>query len=71
MSKVFRLGWGDLSKGFILAIITAVVAYFTTPESLGSPDWPYILKIALTAGFSYLAKNFISTEDGKVLGRWG
>lgn len=70
-SGLFRLNFRDLSKGLVLAVISAVVAYFTSPESLNSPDWNYILKIALIAGFSYISKNFISDSDGRVLGRIG
>ena len=68
---LFKLGWADLAKGFVMAVIAAVIAYFTDASALSAPDWNYILKLSLTAGFSYLAKNFISTSDGKVLGRVG
>jgi hypothetical protein len=35
----------------------------------GAGDWGMILNLALTAFAGYLAKNFISDENGKAFGR--
>ena len=72
-SGFLKLNLKDLSKGLTVAILAAVFSLLAT--ALNAPgfsfatfNWGEILKIALMTGFSYLGKNLISTEDGKVLG---
>jgi len=68
LSTLFKLNSQDLVKGLIVAILTALIAYLGDLTTLLSADPTLILKIAITAGISYLLKNFISDENGKVLG---
>jgi len=68
LSTLFKLNSQDFVKGLIVAILTALIAYLGDLTTLLSADPTLILKIAITAGISYLLKNFISDENGKVLG---
>lgn len=71
-SGIFKLNGSDLVKGLVMAIIGALISYFTAPSvDFATIDWGYILKIALITGFSYLGKNLISDSDGKILGHIG
>lgn len=75
-SNFLRLNVRDIAKGFALAIITVVIGAIQQALSehgfdFGAYDWPVIVNVAITAGVAYLAKNLISTEDGKVLGSIG
>ena len=64
MSSFFKLDSKDLIKGLIVAVVTGVFgALSTTPL-----DWGLVAHMAIAAGAAYLAKNLLTTEDGKVLG---
>lgn len=70
MSNMFKLNTSDFAKGLIVAVLAAVVAALA--EALKMPnfdflayDWTTLLNVALTAGLAYLAKNFLTTADGK------
>lgn len=80
MSEMFKLNVGDLSKGLVTAVFAGVIvalagAVQAPGFDLFSADWASIGKVAFNAGFvtlvAYLGKNFLSTADGKVLGRIG
>lgn len=66
-----QLGWKDLLKGFILAVITIVLTGVMTSLSTGAlPDLPTIKTLALTglaAGLSYLIKNALTNSNDKFL----
>lgn len=65
-AKFLQLGWKDVLKGMIVAVLTAVVTVlYTTIQSGGlSFDWALIGKTAAIAALSYLLKNvFTNSED--------
>lgn len=75
-SGIFRLGWADLVRGLVLAILTAVLTSCQQAISEGSLDptawnWKAIGGVALAAVVAYLLKNLVSDADGKVLGKIG
>ncbi|KKM81320.1 hypothetical protein LCGC14_1331040 [marine sediment metagenome] len=75
-SSFFKLNTKDLIKGLSIAVITVVIgavqqALTQHGFDFGAYDWPTIVNVAITAGVAYLAKNLLSTEDGKVLGSIG
>ena len=72
MSGIFKLNTQDLIKGLVVSVIGAVVGYFGNPSlDFATIDWNYILHVALSTGIAYLAKNLLTDDSGKVLGRIG
>lgn len=74
-SQLFRLGWRDLGKGLIVSIATAVVLAFQAQLmdpafSLATANYMFFAQVALSAGIAYLAKNLVSDQEGKVLGKF-
>jgi hypothetical protein len=70
-SGIFRLNSNDLIKGVVMAVIGAVVTYLSSPTvDLASVDWGYVVKTALIVAISYLAKNFVTDSEGKVVGKF-
>lgn len=74
-SGIFRLGWADLARGLVLAMLTAVL---TSAQQAWSNNidpatwsWKTIGGVALGALIAYLLKNLASDQDGKVLGKIG
>lgn len=68
-SEIFTLSKNDYIKGFIVAVIGAVLT--TILQALTNHtgiDWSVVANVALTAGISYLVKNFFTSSNGKVLG---
>ena len=70
---MFRLASNDFVKGAAVAVLAAVFTYlasmFSTPNfDLFAIDWVYIGKVALTAFIAYIAKNFVTAENGKIGG---
>jgi hypothetical protein len=75
-SGIFRLGWADLARGLVLAVLTAVMTSCQQAISNGNIDpsawdWRAIGGVALAAIVAYLLKNLVSDEQGRVLGRIG
>lgn len=75
-SKMFKLNVRDVSKGFALAVITAVMTWLL--QILDAPgfsvyqiDWTEIGRIAFAAGVSYLIKNYLSDGQGRIMGSIG
>src|SRR3990167_9998834 len=74
-SNLFRLNGNDFAKGAIMAVLAAVIVPLYGAASSGdfnallAIDWAETGKIAFCAFLAYVLKNFISTPDGKVLGR--
>ena len=69
-SKLFTLSSNDFLKGLIVAVLAAVVT--ALGHALNAPafdfvtyDWGTLVTVGLTAGLSYLSKNFLTTESGK------
>ncbi len=76
MSGFLKLNLKDLSKGLVVAVGVVVLGAFQ--QALGSHglevtawDWAGILDVAWKATTVYLAKNLLSDESGKVLGKIG
>jgi UDP-N-acetylmuramyl pentapeptide phosphotransferase/UDP-N-acetylglucosamine-1-phosphate transferase len=69
MTNLFRLGWQDLLKGLVVAVIMAIltVAYEDITTE-GNFDWKKILIASIGAGLAYLIKNFSSDNQGNLLG---
>lgn len=75
-SKFLKLNTSDFVKGFVVAVL--VVVFGAVQQSLTvhgldfiNYDWSSIIDLAVKAAGAYLVKNFLSTSDGKVLGRIG
>lgn len=65
-SKQFTLNLRDISRGFILAVISSVMPLLETAYNVwiqGQPfvmDWKYLGGVALKAGIAYLVLNFFN-----------
>lgn len=79
-SSLFSLNSKDFAKGLITAIFSAVIiAIYQIVTTVGfdlfSVDWNLILHTVINTGvaafLAYLSKNFLSDNEGKVLGRVG
>lgn len=69
-SEMFSLKIRDFLKGAIMAIIGAVLVFVQQSLTSNQPiDYKTISVIALTAGLSYIIKNYFSDTDGKFLGK--
>lgn len=71
---MFKLNIKDFTKGLVVAVLAAIVSALAAVINLpgfdfGSFDWVNLLKIGLVAGLSYILKNFLSDENGKVFGK--
>ena len=67
-SELFKLATADWVKGLITAVIGAVLVTVQQAISNGgvaSIDWQFVSGVAITAGVSYLVKNFFSDGSGK------
>ena len=68
-----QLSTHDLVKGFIMAVLTALVTALYTAISGTSPHWPTgaewqtIALTALSAGLVYLTKNFLTNSKDQFL----
>lgn len=72
-SGMFRLDWKDVAKGLATAVLSAVVLYLADLTKvpgfdLGALPWDTLIKVGLTAGIGYLAKNFFTDSQGKLGG---
>lgn len=79
-SKLFNLDTKDLAKGLAMAVISGVAlpiaAMIQTPGfDIAMVNWGALGTLALNGaivGFvSYLTKNLLSDEEGRVLGKIG
>jgi hypothetical protein len=70
-SKFLRLNLSDGIKGLILAVITALVTgVYELLLSGGGFTWETLKPMLLTAaaaGLSYIIKNFLTNNEGKML----
>lgn len=80
MNGILTLNWGDVGKGLIMALLGGLAlpldsALQTPGFSILTANWHTLgilaLNGALVAGASYILKNLLSTNDGKVLGKIG
>lgn len=70
-SKLYSIGTSDVAKGFVVAVITAILTWLL--QAIDAPDfsvyridWTEIARIATSAGIAYIVKNFLSNEQGQV-----
>ena len=68
MSEYLKLNGLDFLKGFVVAIISAVLVIIQTSITAGDFhfEWSAIWQGALTAGVAYLVKNFFTNSDGSL-----
>lgn len=70
-SAFLTIDWKDAIKGLIVAVITAVIsallAILKTGQLPTPADWQQIGIIALTAGLSYILKNWLTSSDDKFM----
>lgn len=66
MSEYLKLNGLDFLKGFVVAIISAVLVIIQNSIAAGdfSFQWSTIWQGALTAGVAYLIKNFFTNAEG-------
>lgn len=75
-SKFLNINFKDVAKGLVVAVLVVVLGALQqalTAHGLDITvyDWGGIIDVAWKAGIAYLAKNLLSTPDGKVLGSIG
>lgn len=75
-SQLFSLNVQDVVKAVAVAVFAAVLGALQQAVTahgfdVGAYDWGAILTIAGQAGAAYLAKNFLSADNGKVFGHIG
>lgn len=72
-SKILSLKYRDLFKGFVVSMITVLITSLYNIIKEGNfpnlSDWKMIGATALTAGLSYLIKNFCTNSEGEILKR--
>lgn len=80
MTKMFTLVGSDWAKALVMAVFSGAllpisIAIQTPGFSIVGANWGQILVIALNGaivgGVAYLAKNFLSDENGAVFGKVG
>lgn len=78
MSAFGKLNLADVSKGGVVVVLGAladavaqIIHGCATLACIAGFDWLSVISTALLAGVAYIAKNILTTEDGKVLGRIG
>ena len=69
-SELFKLNHRDLINGAVMAVLAALAATIDTATfNIFDADWLGILKIAGGAAITYLLKNLLTANNGKVLGK--
>lgn len=77
---MFKLNKSDFAKGAATAVIAAVfMALYSivtqTGFNLFTTDWNAVFVVAVNSAFAafvgYMGKNFLSNDQGKVLGKIG
>lgn len=70
MSTLFKLDVKDAVKGLVVAILASVVvAIYSAITNNMAVNWNEVLKIAISSGLGYIVKNYLSDENGKILGK--
>ncbi len=72
-SKLFRINLGDLGRGILVAVLSTVFLAFGTALSaenfsFASFDYASLLQVAMASGMAYVVKNFVTSEQGNLLG---
>lgn len=73
-ANFLQIGWQDILKGFIMAVISAILTGVYTSISDGTfpPDlegWKAMGIVALGAGVAYILKNLFTNSEDKFLKR--
>lgn len=68
---IFKLNLLDFIKGFVVAILGAVVGLVQTSISAGDfhLDWKAMGTAALISGIAYLTKNFFTNNKDQILAK--
>lgn len=74
LSGMFNLNLKDLAKGLIVAVFAAILGglqqlIIAHGFDFANYDWNLIIGLAGTAFTSYLGKNLLTDQNGKVLGK--
>ena len=75
MSDFKSLNLTDLAKSLVMVVLSAVlVPVYSAVQAFLSGgaftlDLTEVLKIGLSAGLAYLAKNFMTDSEGKLFGK--
>lgn len=69
-SNMFRLNALDFIKGFVVAVLAAVITALAAAMNIPgfdfvTFDWSSLLSVGVSAGIGYLSKNFLSDEEGR------
>jgi len=72
MSNLFSLNWKDLLKGFLVAVLAALLTGVYQALQAGTIAftwvfWQPIVLSAVGGGIAYLLKNFIQNSSGEIL----
>lgn len=69
MTPIFKVGWKDLLRGLIVAVLAGI---FLIPVSELAKYIPIlqhpIIQLVISTIFGYLSKNLATNEDGKLGG---
>ena len=69
-SVLFKLNWRDFVKGAVLAVAAAVLVVVQGAVASNSAiDWNMVLQVAEGAFVSYVLKNYLADESGRLLGK--
>lgn len=76
MSELYSLVGTDYAKGMVVAMFGGAITLLAQLASVPGfqftdISWAEVARVAVAAGLAYLAKNFVSDGNGKVLGRIG
>lgn len=69
-SNFLNLNLTDLTKGLVVAVLTAVITYLYKALQSGdftSLDWKIVGTTALIAAIGYLSKNLLTNSEGQVM----
>ena len=74
MTKLFQLNGRDFLKGLVVTVVSAVLTLVlsllnSNGLEFSMAEWQQVGVVALTAGLSYLLKNFASDKDGMIGGK--
>ena len=72
-SKLFRVNLGDLGRGLLVAVLSTVFLAFGTALNaenflFASFDYASLIQVAMASGMAYVVKNFVTSEQGNLLG---
>ena len=70
-AKFMKLGWSDLGKGLILAMLTPLLTgcgmYLNNGHLPTHKEFVTLSLVALGAGIAYLLKNLFTNSDNKLM----